>query len=193
LRYLITGCGPYTQDKDVNPVAGITPIPDDVRWRLAAEFSAHLPALYDAAFRPKMGEEYDRAEQEVWIAAARSVFAIAKTLSLPVKTPTDLAGSMATVLEILFGPGYKSEVLELSGDRAVIVLRRCPLMEQGRHAGVGGDCTFTKCMALVLSAIPQLNGEYSARFVRSMCTGDRQCEIKIARETPKKDKKNEKK
>jgi hypothetical protein len=34
-------------------------------------------------------------------------------------------------------------------------------------------------MALVLSAVPLLNKNYTARFVRTMCTGDRQCEIKI--------------
>jgi hypothetical protein len=34
-------------------------------------------------------------------------------------------------------------------------------------------------MALILTAVPQLNNNYSARFVRTMCTGDRQCEIKI--------------
>ena len=34
-------------------------------------------------------------------------------------------------------------------------------------------------MALTLTTVPILNKGYSARFVRTMCTGDRQCEIKI--------------
>jgi hypothetical protein len=34
-------------------------------------------------------------------------------------------------------------------------------------------------MALILTTVPLLNKNYSARFVRTMCTGDRQCEIKI--------------
>jgi hypothetical protein len=34
-------------------------------------------------------------------------------------------------------------------------------------------------MALTLTAVPLLNNKYTARFVRTMCTGDRQCEVKI--------------
>jgi hypothetical protein len=34
-------------------------------------------------------------------------------------------------------------------------------------------------MALTLTTVPLLNKGYSARFVRTMCMGDRQCEIKI--------------
>lgn len=164
-------------------MTGISSIPDEVKWRIAAEFSAHLPALYDAAFRDKLGTAYEKAEQDVWVAAAQEIAEIAKKLGLPRETPVDLAGSMMTILLILFGPDYKSETLELSGNGAVIVIRRCPLMMQGHHAGAGGERTFTKCMALVLSGVPLLNGAFSARFVRTMCTGDRQCEIKISRDT----------
>jgi hypothetical protein len=34
-------------------------------------------------------------------------------------------------------------------------------------------------MVLTLTTVPLLNKGYSARFVRTMCTGDRQCEVKI--------------
>ncbi|MGA8777755.1 hypothetical protein [Methanoregula sp.] len=44
---------------------------------------------------------------------------------------------------------------------------------------------------LTLSAVPLLNKDYSARFVRTMCTGDRQCEIKIEKKPPA-EKKEEK-
>jgi hypothetical protein len=44
-------------------------------------------------------------------------------------------------------------------------------------------------MAFTLTGIPRLNREFSARFVRTMCTGDRQCEIKVAKsEAPSPDK-----
>jgi hypothetical protein len=36
-------------------------------------------------------------------------------------------------------------------------------------------------MVFTLSGIPRLNKDCSARFVRTMCTGDRQCEIKVTK------------
>lgn len=157
------------------------PIPDDVKWRTAAEFASRLPAYYDNAFRSKLKDQYDEVEQEVWIEVAKTAFSVARTLSLPVSTARDLAETMRTVLLILFGPEYKSETIEVSKDGAVIVIRRCPLLSQGYDAGTGGERTFRKCMAFVLTGIPSLNKEFSARFVRTMCTGDRQCEIKVSR------------
>jgi hypothetical protein len=47
-------------------------------------------------------------------------------------------------------------------------------------------------MAFTLTAIPGLNTRYSVRFVRTMCTGDRQCEIKIEPAEQEKDIKNKK-
>ena len=42
-------------------------IPEETRWRLAAEFATRLPVLYETAFRPVVGERYDEIEQEVWM------------------------------------------------------------------------------------------------------------------------------
>ncbi|MEI7856927.1 MAG: hypothetical protein WCH85_05420 [Methanomicrobiales archaeon] len=42
-------------------------IPDDIKWRLAADCAARLPALYDVAFRKVLGEKYDGIEREIWI------------------------------------------------------------------------------------------------------------------------------
>jgi hypothetical protein len=167
-------------------MAGPETIPDEVKWRIAAEFSAQLPAYYDRAFRPVVGEGYDETEQEVWMEVARAAFSIAKTLALPTGTPREIAETMRTVMVILFGPGFKSEALEISKDGAVIIIRRCPLVAAGCDAGCEGDRTFRKCMAFTLTGVPLLNREYAARFVRTMCAGDRQCEIKVARSEPPK-------
>ncbi len=154
-------------------------IPDDVKWRLAAKLAAFLPALYEAAFRDVAGDRYDEIEQGIWIGISYVVDDIVRDLSLPVGNAGELADSIRTVMAILFGPDYKSETLEFSGDGAVILVKRCPLPERLSDAGSGDTATFQRCMALTLSAIPQLNKKYSARFVRAMCTGDRQCELKI--------------
>ena len=72
---------------------------------------------------------------------------------------------------ILFGPSWKSEILELPDDGAVTIVKRCPLLEHGHGAGCDGECTFHRCLALTLSTVPLLNKKYSARFVRTICTG----------------------
>jgi hypothetical protein len=158
-------------------------IPEETRWRLAAEFSARLPALYDAAFRPVVGERYDEIEQEIWMELSRTAAAIARDLSLPVGTAHELAATMRIVMVILFGTGFTTEALEVSADRSVILVKRCPLLEQGVLSGSEGTPVFRRCMAFTLTAVPLLNKKFSARFVRTMCTGDRQCEIKIGEAT----------
>lgn len=154
-------------------------IPDDVKWRLAAKLAALLPALYEAAFRDVAGDRYDEIEQGIWMEISCVVDDIVRDLSLPVGNAGELADSIRTVMAILFGPDYKSETLEFSNDGAVVLVKRCPLPERCPGGGSGDTATFQRCMALTLSTIPQLNKKYSARFVRAMCTGDRQCELKI--------------
>ena len=154
-------------------------IPDDTKWELAAKLAALLPALYESAYRDVVGEKYDEIEQEIWMGLSRMVSTIVCDLSLPSRTASEIAESIRIVLTIWFGPDYKSETLEVSKDGTVVIIRRCPFLDTS-HAFVGdGSCTFQKCMALILTTVPLLNKNYSARFVRTMCTGDRQCEIKI--------------
>lgn len=168
-------------------------IPDETKWRTAAEFSAAIPALYDRVFRPELGERYDELEQNVWLEASRIMGVIVRHLNLPTSTARELARTLQTVMVILFGPEYKSEWLEVSEDGSVVIVRRCPLIAAAYQSGTDGDRTFHKCMAFTLSGIAGLNPTFSARFVRTMCTGDRQCEIKIAKRNrlPRKTRKNE--
>jgi hypothetical protein len=165
-------------------MTGLSSIPDKVKWRIAAEFSAQLPALYDRAFREAVGDNYDEMEQEIWMEVAKIAFAIAKNLALPVGTAKDMAETIRIIMVILFGPGFKSETLEISKDGAVIIVKRCPLLSEGYDIGSDGDRTFRKCMAFTLTSLPLLNKNFSGRFVRTLCTGDRQCEIKIQKSEP---------
>ena len=154
-------------------------IPDEVKWRLAAKLAALLPVLYESAYRGVVGEKYDEIEQEIWMELSRMALDIVQDLSLPTSTASELAESMRTVMTILFGPDYKSETLKVSKDGVVVLIKQCPLLESGHDLGAGGPGIFHKCMVLTLTTVPLLNKGYSARFVRTMCTGDRQCEIKI--------------
>jgi len=53
---LISGYYPYALIYGAVDMADLNSIPDDTKWRIAAEFSATLPALYDHAFRETVGE-----------------------------------------------------------------------------------------------------------------------------------------
>jgi len=163
-------------------------IPDNIKWQLAADCAARLPAIYDVAFRNVLGEKYDEIEREIWIELSGRAVTIIKDLGLPVKNAHDLAESMRTVMIILFGSDYKSETIDVSDEGSVILIRRCPFLDKGYESGAKGEQTFLRCMALTLPMAPALEKDYSARYVRSMCTGDRQCEIKVSVE--KKSKNN---
>lgn len=154
-------------------------IPADVRWKYASRCAAMLPAMYDIAFREALKSGYAEAEQEIWMELSRTVEAIVHDLSLPKKTAPDIARGIFTALSILFGPELSGEIIGHSDDRAVIIVKRCPFIVHGIMLGADCGTSFSRCMALVLTAVPLINKNYSARFVRTMCTGDRQCEIKI--------------
>jgi len=167
-------------------------IPDGVKWRLAAKLAALLPAMYEAAFRDVAGDKYDEIEQGIWMELSFMVDEIVRNLSLPVSNAGELADSLRTVMAILFGPDYTSETLEFSKDGAVVLVKRCPLPDKYHNAKAGDMPTFHRCMALTLTTIPYLNKKYTARFVRTMCTGDRQCELKIEAAEPDKNQSEKK-
>ncbi|MFA6226606.1 MAG: hypothetical protein WC620_10645 [Methanoregula sp.] len=55
----------------------------------------------------------------------------------------------------------------------MILIKRCPFLDTGYEIGTLGEHIFPRCMALTFMTIPALKKDYSARYVRSMCTGDR--------------------
>ncbi len=91
----------------------------------------------------------------------------------------EIARSLQVAITVLFGPEYGGETIELAEDGAVVLVKRCPFLIHGHTLATDHEHAFSRCMALTLTAVPVLNNKYTARFVRTMCTGDRQCEIRI--------------
>jgi hypothetical protein len=167
-------------------------IPDGVRWKFSAECAAKLPALYEIAFREELGNKYDALEREIWMEVARMVREVVQTCSLPVKTAPEIARSIQQGTIILFGPESGGEIIELADDAAVLLIKRCPFLVHSHSLAANHEHTFSRCMALTLTSVPLLNANYKARYVRTMCTGDRQCELKIEKNQVLKEKKEEK-
>ena len=154
-------------------------IPDETKWRIATEFASRLPFRYEAAFRPLVGDRYDEIEQEIWMDLASTAVVIAGDLSLPLGSAEDIANTLQTVMVILFGPGFRNETIKVADNRSVILIKRCPFLERQTVSTGEQSPVFRRCMAFTLTAVPHLNRKFSARFVRTLCTGDRHCEIKI--------------
>ena len=153
-------------------------VPDDARWRIAAQHATNLAAMYERVFYPVIKERYHELEHEVWIEMAKISGEIARSLGFRVETARELAESLRWMTTLVFGPGSKEEVIGIGKDGAVIVIRRCPLLmnDPGLSSGEG---IFQRCMVFNLTAQKTMNPHFSFRFVRAMCMGDRQCECKI--------------
>lgn len=154
-------------------------VPDDAKWRIATQYAAHLTAIYESVFRPVIQDRYDELEQEVWFRMAQFSSEIARSLKFPLETARDLAESLHAVNTLVFGPDYKDEIIEVGDDGAVIIIRICPALKSESCPCTSGNGIFHRCMAFTLASQKKMNPRYSSRFVRAMCMGDRQCEIKI--------------
>jgi len=157
-------------------------IPDDVKWKISARSAVRLPAMYEVVFSPVLGDRYDELEQEIWVEFSKFGFDIARSLQLPITSAGDLAQSMSIVRAILFGPDYKDEVMEVGDDGSVVIVKHCPFVAEAAGVGASPDRAFKRCLAFTLSTQKSLNLKYKSRFVRAMCMGDRQCEIKVDRD-----------
>ena len=157
------------------------PIPDDMRWQVAARMASLLPVVYGLAFRDIGGDTYDRIEQQVWVALAREAAEAARTFSLPVGTAGGLASTLAIITTVFFGPETIPETASFEGDRAVLLVKRCPFLLREEEFSAPPGSVFNLCLAFSIATIEALNPDYTLRFIRGACQGDRNCEMKIAR------------
>jgi hypothetical protein len=160
-------------------MAGKIPIPEEMRWRVAAKIASMLPVTYGILFRDVVGADYDRLEQQVFVALAHEAKIVARTFSLPVGTARDLVATLDILNTVIFGPEIKSEQVSFESDRAVLLVRKCPMMLREQELGVSSGDVFNRCLAFTIAAVEELNPEYTLRFVRGMCQGDRNWEMKI--------------
>ena len=156
-------------------------IPDSMKWKIAARVASSFPVMYDMTFRPSLGEEYDKLEQDIWIHMGSEAAHVARSFSLPTGTSEEIASTLVTIFSIFFGPETKEERVKFEGDRAVVMIKRCPFLTREMEMRRDSVNLFSKCLAFAITTTEALNPEYTLRFVRSMCMGDRNCEMKIVR------------
>lgn len=154
-------------------------VPDRIKWLIAAHLAASLPVQYDLVFRHTMGDRYDEMEQEIWIAVGRQARTVADSQQLPSDTAGDIAVTLMVVSSIFFGPEFREETIAIDPEKAVILMKKCPFLLCELEARQPTDLFFHKCLAFSISAVESLNPAFTLRFVRSMCMGDKNCEMKI--------------
>ena len=157
----------------------IRDIPEGTRWQIATRILSSLPVMYDIAFRGAVGKQYDELEYHVWIELGRDALDIAKAFQLPVTRAAELARSLRLITVLLFGPEFRYEVLEISGDRATLITKTCPFLESSHEYGGTPKNLFPRCLAYSVAVVETLNPKFTARFVRSLCMGDRACEMSV--------------
>jgi hypothetical protein len=152
------------------------------RWQIAARSASSLPVLCTAILRTRLGEAYDdHLVEEIWYYVGDQASDIAKGLDLAVHPVDRLASSLLEILRILFGQEFRGEILDLDPDRAVILINRCPILMRAMELGEQSPAFFHPCMACCVSATESLHPDFSIRFIRAMCLGDKNCELRVGK------------
>lgn len=149
------------------------------RWLAVTRFATALPVLYDLQFRERVGEEYDLLEQHIWVSLAAIVRQFATGAGLPAGDAREIMETLETILLTFFGPEFRMEEALLDEERGVLVIKRCPFAFREKEIGTGPENLLPRCLAFAIATVEALNPAFTLRFVRSMCMGDRTCELKI--------------
>jgi predicted ArsR family transcriptional regulator len=156
----------------------IEQIPIELRWRLAARTLAVLPLAYNQALREKMGEEYDKIEQQVLGKVAKDSRALAAAFQIPIHGPRSLAEIIGVTNAILFGPGFAIESEE-SPEGVVLRMTSCPMIGIANEIGLEPGRAYPACTAFHASLIESLNPEFRLIQKKAICKGDAYCEMVI--------------
>jgi len=164
------------------------PLSPEQKWQVVSRLVTSLPVMYDITFRDAVGDQYDTLEQQIWMHLALEAKALAGSANLPVADARDLMDTLRIIFFVFFGPDVRTEQVPINPDRSVLMVKRCPFMVRELEMRAGTEYLLSRCLAFSIATIEALNPEFTLRFVRSMCTGDRTCELKIMkREEAEKD------
>lgn len=150
------------------------------RWRVAAHVASLLPALYARALRDESGNPEER-EQMVWYTLGREMKMIAETFRFPTQTAEEIGEAFQAGATVIFGPEFRTAVMDTSEETATLVVKGCPHLRALREARVGEETGFSWCLPFSLASVESLNPAYTLRFVHARCMGDDRCEMTIQR------------
>lgn len=153
---------------------------DSMRWQMSSRINSFLSVLFGLGLHDLEPEAGDRLVEDIWYFCGKEMADLAKGCGSPPRTAGDLSVALTEVLKTIFGGEYRSEIIEISDERAVVLMRTCPCQLRALELGEDPSIVFHPCLSVAISLVEGLKNNYSARFVRGICMGDRNCEILIA-------------
>jgi hypothetical protein len=156
-------------------------IPDKTKWQIASRLASRLPVMYDFVFREQIGKNYDDMERDIWIEVGKQAREVADAFRFPLKTAPQIADAHRIIATIFFSTDYTMEHLKIAEDRSVLRVTRCPFIYREMEIRGQTEPLFSRCLTFSITSVESLNPEYTLRFVRSMCMGDKSCEMKVVR------------
>lgn len=154
-------------------------IPEEMRWQVCSRLLAKLPLLYDITYRPVVGDRYDALEHEIWIEMASEAKTLADAFRLPRSTAGEVAETLSVLGTVFFGRDFQFEPLGGGEARASLRVRRCPFSAEADLLEIDHAVLPDRCLAFTIPLVEALNPDYTLRYVRAACAGDRGCELKV--------------
>ena len=127
------------------------------------------------------GRSGDNRVQDIWIEIGKLSKEVADALRLPLNTAPEIAEAQRIIATIFFSADYAIEHLPIAEDRSVLRVTRCPFVFREMEIRGRTGPIFSRCLTFAITSVEALNPEYTLRFVRSMCMGDRTCELKVVK------------
>lgn len=155
-------------------------VTDSQRWQISSRIMSFLSVLFGAGLQDMGEDERTGLVEEIWYFCGREMAELARSCGQAPRTAGDISFVLTESLKTIFGGEYRSEVIEISEEKAVVLLQKCPCLLRALELGEDPAIVFDPCLSVVISFVEGLRKDYSARFVRGICMGDRHCEILIA-------------
>ncbi len=155
-------------------------VTDAQRWQISSRITSFLTVLYGTGLERAEGERGNERAEEIWLFCGKEMAELIGGSGPAPRSAGELAVHLTDAMRIVFGTEYRSEVIEIEEERAVILMRSCPCLMRAAEMGERPSVVFHVCLPFAISVVESLKKEFSARFVKGMCMGDRNCEILIA-------------
>ena len=152
------------------------------RWDVATRILTYMPFLFlKEISRDENGRE---RISRVFRAIAEEMRRIADEFGMPREDAAGLVQTLGTMSVALFGPEFKTPLIEGDAEETIIRFTACPMCTLAREKGLKEEDAGVLCAAYVSAVIEALNPAYRIVTNDSMCREKLFCEMVILKKEP---------